>query len=85
MTLRTALGLARVEAIASQPFVPEACAALAAALPDAPIEGARLSGDLADDILAVAPGSRFVAPGLLFAKIAPEQIEEWEATFRGAE
>ena len=85
MTLRTALGLARIEAIASAPFVPDASAALAACLPDAPIAGVRLSVDLADEILAVPPGSRFAAPGLMFTKIAPEQLEAWETAFGGDE
>ena len=85
MTLRTALGLARLYAIASQPFVPTTCAVLASALPDAPIDGVALSPDLADSILTLDQGSPFVAPGLLFTKIAPEQLTEWEERFGGAE
>ena len=82
MTLRTALGLARLYAIASSPFVPDASESLAGILPDA-TGSTVLSPDLADDVLGLVEGSRFVAPPLLFQKLAPEVLEEWEARFGG--
>jgi methionyl-tRNA synthetase len=85
MTLRTALGLARIEAVASSPFVPVSSQSLRGILPDLAGEELVLSPDLADEVLAVPEGSRFAAPPLLFRKLAPEEIDEWEQRFGGPE
>ncbi len=85
MTLRTALGLARIDAVASSPFVPESCESLRGILPELADEELLLSADLADVVLSVPEGSRFEAPPLLFRKLAPEEIEGWEQRFGGPE
>ncbi|MFZ4517015.1 MAG: methionine--tRNA ligase [Microthrixaceae bacterium] len=84
-TLRTALGLARLYALASQPFVPDAARRLAATfdrgLEEVPVlDGAARAACEA----LVRPGDRFTPPGLLFRKLAPEELDEWVERFGGA-
>ncbi len=84
MTLRVALGVARLLGYLSSPFVPQTSASLAAMLPDAPpLSG--LTPELAGSVLDVAAGSRFDRPGLLFSKIEGHQIAEWVDRFGGAD
>ncbi len=82
-TLRTALQLVVVAAVASEPFVPAAAHALRAAFPTVPWDELRLDAGLARPDL-VAPGADIVPPGLLFQKLPQEQLEEWEARFDGS-
>ena len=82
MTLRSAIGFARVVAVASAPFIPVAAGSVAAIVPDAKLEGA-LDPSLATTILEVAPGTRFEAPGLLFGKLEDEQLTAWAERFGG--
>ncbi len=83
VTLRTALGLCRLFAVASAPFIPFAAERLAAVLPDAPIDGLVLDAALAATVTAVPAGSRFDAPDLLFQKLDDEQLVEWATRFGG--
>ncbi len=90
MTLRTAVGLSMVNAVASEPFIPEAAAVMAGVCPSLDVPRA-LSPALADlvadvaDERALADGDvAFHPPGLLFRKLAPEDLEAWEARFGGA-
>jgi methionyl-tRNA synthetase len=90
MTLRTAVGLCMINAVASEPFIPEAAAAIAGVCPTL-AEPRALSSDLADLVAGVADGTALPAsdvafhpPGLLFRKLAPEDLEGWEARFGGA-
>jgi methionyl-tRNA synthetase len=90
MTLRTAVGLCMIDAVASAPFIPEASAAIAGVCPSLGAVRA-LSPDLADLVAGVADGTAlgegdvgFHPPGLLFRKLAPEDLAEWEARFGGA-
>jgi methionyl-tRNA synthetase len=84
-TLRTALQLVLVHSVASCPFVPRTAQQLRFAFPSAaevPLlldEGLRSAA--ADVLVAGAP---LVPPGLLFRKLAPEELEEWERRFGGA-
>jgi len=82
MTLRTALGFARVAAIASVPYLPETAERMAAALPDARLD-APLAPTLADTILQVPAAARFVPPGLLFSKLDDDQLQGWAERFAG--
>jgi len=82
MTLRTALGLIRLDALASSPFIPTTADRMLAALEDRPRPS--LSPALADLILFETPGATFAPPGLLFAKLAPEDLEAWDARFSGS-
>ncbi len=83
VTLRTALAFCRVAGIASSPFIPDTAERLAAVLPDCPLDDARLSSDLADSLLGLAPGAPFRPPGLLFAKLDDDQLAEWTTRFAG--
>ncbi|MGI9577829.1 MAG: methionine--tRNA ligase [Microthrixaceae bacterium] len=83
-TLRNALQLALVEAVASAPFVPEAAARLRRALPAVADTELALDPSLpAAAREAVASGDPFETPGLLFTKLAAEQLEEWADRFSG--
>ena len=74
-TLRTALGLAVLYGTLSAPFVPEAAAKLLGAFPGVDAATFVVTPDLRENAAdAVAPGAPFVAPDLLFAKLAPEDL-----------
>ena len=83
-TLRHALDLLVVCAVASEPFVPTSCATLRAAFPTVDWAALRLDAELGHR-RALEPGAAVVPPGLLFTKLAPEQLAEWEQRFGGAE
>jgi methionyl-tRNA synthetase len=83
-TLRTAVNLVALIAVASEPWVPAASARLQAAFPDVAWPAVRLEPALAGTPL-LAPGDRIESPGLLFQKLAPEQLDEWAARFGGEE
>ncbi len=83
VTLRTAVGFARLVASASSPYLPETADRIAQMLPDDRLD-APLSPELADSILEVSGGTRFVAPGLLFGKLDDEQLAAWTERFAGA-
>jgi methionyl-tRNA synthetase len=85
LTLRTALGFARVAGVASCPYLPTTAEALAGILPDEPLGEAALCSDLAGTILSVTPGTRFAAPGLLFEKLDEDRLAEWADRFAGDE
>lgn len=85
-TLRTALTVAAVHSVASEPFVPAAAATLRAAFPE--VAGAKLVLDQSLPAAVrdlVAPGAGFAAPSLLFAKLTPEQLQEWTDRFAGGD
>ncbi len=83
-TLRTALQLACLHSVASAPIVPEASARLAAAFPEVATDGFVLDATLVDSVRkTVEGGERFEAPGLLFDKLAPEDLAAWEERFGG--
>jgi methionyl-tRNA synthetase len=83
MTLRTALGLVAIDAVASAPFIPTAAEALSSVCPGV-CDELRLSPDLAELVLGIEPGRELVPPGLLFGKLVPEDLEAWEARFGGS-
>ena len=83
-TMRSALGIVRLVAHLSGPFIPASAQRLADTLPATPALSG-VSPDLADSVLEVAPGAPFVMDGLLFSKIVPEQLAEWKARFGGPE
>jgi methionyl-tRNA synthetase len=82
-TLRTALELLVVCAIASEPFVPTAAATLRSAFPTVDWSTATLGLGLTEQPL-LAPGDAVAPPGLMFSKLSAEQLEEWELRFGGA-
>ncbi|MBV2360104.1 methionine--tRNA ligase [Thalassococcus sp. CAU 1522] len=79
MQIRLALNLIRLYAILSAPFIPDAAAAMRAALntddawPD----------DVASALQALPAGHAFAVPDNLFAKITDDQREDWQARFAG--
>ncbi|UWQ17519.1 methionine--tRNA ligase [Jannaschia sp. M317] len=78
--IRLALNLIRLYAVLSQPFIPDASAAMLAAMDtqdDSWPEGIEAA-------LNVLPaGHGFAVPEVLFAKITDDQREEWAARFAG--
>jgi methionyl-tRNA synthetase len=85
-TLRTALGLVLVHAVASSPFVPETAARLRAAFPEVAEVPLVLDSGLGAAVSEVLrPGSTLVPPPLLFRKLEPEDLEAWKQRFGGAE
>ena len=64
--------------------MPAAATALRAAFPTVDWDSLRLDSGLARPDL-VAPGAQIVPPGLLFQKLPPEQLAEWEARFDGGD
>ncbi|MFM7068244.1 MAG: methionine--tRNA ligase [Actinomycetes bacterium] len=82
-TLRTALHLIVVLAVAGEPFIPTSCATLRAAFPDVRWEGLVLDRSL-PYAAALTPGGAFVPPALLFQKLDADTLEAWEAEFGGA-
>ena len=79
-TTRFALNLVRLYGILSRPFVPDASAAILAALG----ETEAAWPDHADAALAaLTPGRPFATPDLLFRKITDEEREGWQAAFAG--
>jgi len=78
--VRLALNLIRVYAVLSRPFIPDASAAMMAALgsddwswPDA----------VPDALRALPPGQEFRVPENLFRKITDEERADWQTRFSG--
>ncbi|SEM33994.1 methionyl-tRNA synthetase [Roseovarius azorensis] len=80
MQIRLALNLIRLYAVLSQPFIPDASAAMLAAMRTG-------DQDWPDDVPAaletLTPGHAFEVPEVLFAKITDEAREDWQARFSG--
>ena len=85
VSVRTAINLIRLFAALSAPIIPFAAAEMAKALRIDPKSLHWPRGKIADELTALKPGHAFDTPSVLFAKIAPEQIADWEARFGGAE
>lgn len=83
-TLRTAVNLVALIAVASEPWIPAASATLRGAFPSVDWAAARLRPELAEAPL-LAAGDPIVPPGLLFQKLSSEQLEEWTVRFGGSE
>ena len=83
-TLRTALGIVRLHAHLSGPFIPDSAARLSAMFP-----GAASLGGLGPDVIRAAfdlrPGAPIAVPGLLFEKVTDDEIAEWSERFGTAE
>jgi methionyl-tRNA synthetase len=80
VSIRYALNLAMTFAALAQPFIPHASATIAQALgsKSGPLPWPSGIADL------LQPGAAISVPGVLFAKIEPEQLEAWSARFGGA-
>ena len=81
MQTRLGLNLIRLYAVLSAPFIPDASAAMLAAMQaqDAPWP----EGDLGEWLSALPAGHAFTVPEVLFGKITDEQREDWQTRFAG--
>jgi methionyl-tRNA synthetase len=78
---RFAFNLIRLYAVLSRPFIPDAAAAMLAALR---LDDADWPGDVGAALAALGPGAPFDVPEVLFAKIDDARRAELEARFAGA-
>ena len=78
---RFAFNLIRFHAVLSRPFIPDAAAAMLAALG---LEAADWPEDVTSALEALGPGHGFSVPEVLFAKIDDARREALEAQFAGA-
>ncbi|MCB2136509.1 MAG: class I tRNA ligase family protein, partial [Rhodobacteraceae bacterium] len=78
--VRLGLNLVRLYAILSEPFIPDASAAMLAAMK---VENPRWPGPIAEALEALKPGHAFETPEVLFAKIADAEREDWQKRFSG--
>jgi methionyl-tRNA synthetase len=78
--IRLALNLIRVYAVLSRPFVPDASAAMLAAMGT---EDDNWPDDMAAALSALPAGHAFTVPDVLFVKISDESREDWQTRFSG--
>jgi methionyl-tRNA synthetase len=78
---RLSLNLIRLYAVLSAPFIPDASAAMLAAMRT---ENDAWPADVASALAALPGGHAFSVPDVLFGKIADEDREGWQARFSGA-
>jgi len=80
MQTRLALNLARLYAVLSRPFIPDAAATIMQSLG---CDDWAWPGDVAEALAALPEGHAFTTPEVLFRKITDEEREEWRARFAG--
>jgi len=80
MMVRLALNLTRVYAVLSRPFIPDAAAAMMAAVG---CEDWSWPGDVGAALAVLPPGHAFTVPEVLFAKISDEDRADWQVRFAG--
>ena len=78
--VRLGLNLVRLYAILSEPFIPDASAAMLKAMG---CTDKSWPGSIAEALTALKPGHAFETPEVLFAKIADEDREDWQKRFSG--
>ena len=78
--IRLALNLIRVYAVLSAPFIPEASARMLSAMNTLDMAWPT---DMKAALTALPAGHEFSVPDVLFAKIADEDREGWQARFAG--
>ncbi|MBT8154334.1 methionine--tRNA ligase [Epibacterium ulvae] len=78
--VRLGLNLIRLYAVLSAPFIPDATDKMMAALKS---EDRDWPSDVAAFLNGLPEGHAFAVPDVLFAKIADEEREEWQAKFSG--
>ena len=80
MMIRLALNLTRLYAVLSRQFIPDAAAAMMAALG---CDDWSWPGDVGPALNLLAPGHPFTVPEVLFAKISDEDRADWQVRFAG--
>jgi methionyl-tRNA synthetase len=85
VTLRTAINLIPIFATLAAPMVPTASATILAALglPEATAWPELDDATIAAQLTALAPGTPFTVPEVLFRKITDDDIVAWSARFGG--
>ncbi|PPB81147.1 methionyl-tRNA synthetase [Albidovulum inexpectatum] len=78
--VRLGLNLVRLYAVLSEPFIPDAAAAMMKAMRS---DDWAWPGAIADALSALHPGHEFETPDVLFRKISDEEREEWQHRFAG--
>ncbi len=78
--IRLSLNLIRLYAVLSQPFIPDASAAMMESLN---CDDWRWPGALPDALSTLPAGHAFVVPEVLFRKITDDEREAWQARFAG--
>jgi methionyl-tRNA synthetase len=78
--VRLSLNLIRLYAVLSEPFIPDASAAMLAAMGTT---GASWPDSVGDALATLEPGHIFTVPDVLFAKISDEDREGWQERFAG--
>ncbi len=78
--VRLAMGLIRLYAVLSRPFIPDAAAAMMAALGS---DDWTWPADIAAALSHFAPGHGFAVPENLFRKITDEERADWQVRFAG--
>ena len=80
MMIRLALNLTRLYAVLSRPFIPDAAAAMMAALG---CDDWSWPGDVGPALAVLPPGHGFTVPEVLFAKISDADRADWQVRFAG--
>ncbi|MDR5655161.1 methionine--tRNA ligase [Ruixingdingia sedimenti] len=78
--IRLALNLIRLYAVLSRPFIPDAAAAMMAALGT---EDWSWPGDVGAALAVLPAGHAFATPDVLFRKITDEERADWQVRFAG--
>jgi methionyl-tRNA synthetase len=78
--IRLGLNLIRLHAVLSEPFIPDAAAAMLASLGT---DDRTWPGPVAEALCVLPPGHAFSTPDVLFKKIADEEREDWSRRFAG--
>jgi len=78
--VRMGLNLIRLYAVLSAPFIPDASAAMLAAMQT---DDQSWPDDVAGALSALPVGHEFSVPDVLFAKITDDQREDWQSRFAG--
>ncbi|MGX0974828.1 methionyl-tRNA synthetase [Roseovarius sp. MBR-51] len=80
MQTRLALNLIRLYAVLSSPFIPDAAAAMLAAMQT---DDDNWPDEASAALEILAPGHAFTVPEVLFSKITDEAREDWQTRFSG--
>jgi len=83
--LAISINLIRMFSIAALPFIPDAAGRTLSAVGVDPTGVRWIEGDLEGELHRATPGSRIDDPGVLFAKVLPENVAAWSARFAGSE
>ncbi|MGW0395652.1 methionine--tRNA ligase [Streptomyces sp. NPDC003042] len=84
LTLRTAMNLIHLYSVVSEPFIPASARAMRSAFTLADDTAAWVTPEQARSLDAVAAGTPFTVPPVLFAKITEEDLDSYKERFGGS-